>query len=194
MRVRLEFWTTALLVFTGAFLLARFLSSTSQTQQMAGAIYSQQYQMGRFIATYYPNGSVAANDIGVIDYANDIHVLDLVGLANREVFLEKKHQSFDSSTMETMTAREGVQIAMVYDSWFDGTHAGAYWFGPAIPASWRLVAQWKSLGPRPLGEKVVSFYAIHPNNPTELDSNLRHFAKIMPPSTILQFPVRSSLP
>ena len=194
MHVRLESWTAVLLVLTAGSFLGRFLSSTSQTQQMSGAIYSQHYQMADFLATYYPNGSIAANDIGVIDYTNDIHVLDLVGLASREVFSAKKHQAFDSSALEAMTDKEGTQIAMLYDAWFDGTFAGApgaYWAGPALPASWRLIAKWESPGPRPFGGKVVSVYALPPTNPTELVEHLRDFSKRMTPQTILQLPVRS---
>ena len=148
-RIWLESWTTALLILTGAAFLGRFLLSTTATQQMTAAIYTQQYQLGRFLAAYYPNARVAVNDIGVIDYENNVHVLDLVGLASEEVLSAKLRHAYDSAAMDREAARQSIQFAAVYDSWFDGTAPAAPDHGPRIPARWELAGKWVSPGARP---------------------------------------------
>ncbi len=37
--------------------------------------------MARFVSRYYQTSSIAANDIGAIDYMANLHLVDLTGLA-----------------------------------------------------------------------------------------------------------------
>lgn len=62
-------------------------------------IYEQQYQMGMFLNTYYQGDAIAANDIGAINYYEDIKCLDMV------ITLANEHH---------------VKIAIIYDDWWDG--------------------------------------------------------------------------
>ena len=85
-----------LLVRKGAVAVAVFLAMAPMAQRSAAAlagfpvashnIYQQQYQMARFLKTYYEGSSVAANDVGAINYMADLRCVDLVGLCNRDVY------------------------------------------------------------------------------------------------------------
>ena len=84
-------------------------------------IWQQQYQMGLFLNEYYPQAAVAANDIGAIDYLADLHLVDLFGLASREVLQAKlggEWQSDLAGALDRLTSAEGARIAVLYDNWF----------------------------------------------------------------------------
>src|SRR5262249_23223006 len=78
-------WGGLLLLFALFPLLVRGADSLSKTVPATRDIYRQQEQMSRFLARYYPDAHVAANDIGAISYRNDFHLLDLYGLASLQV-------------------------------------------------------------------------------------------------------------
>ncbi|MBV9081326.1 MAG: hypothetical protein JOZ62_01520, partial [Acidobacteriaceae bacterium] len=68
----------------------------------AKAIYFQQYQMARFLATYYPNAPIAANDIGAITFYGDHDCLDLVGLATLEVADLRAKNAFTTDQIQRL--------------------------------------------------------------------------------------------
>lgn len=136
-------------------------------------IYRQQYQMGRFLAIYYDESVVIANDIGAINYLTNIHNIDLWGLGIIEIARAKRDNQFNTAMMAEIAITHNAEIAVIYDNWFDA------WGG--LPAEWTLVEQWQiTSAPVILGNSTVSFFAIDPEAVPTLSANLESFAGELP--------------
>ncbi len=111
-------------------------------------IYEQHYQMHRFAVDYY-DGPVAVNDLGYVSYQNPKYVLDLGGLTSLEV-LHLSRASADPEWMNRVSAARDVQLAMIYDRWFE-----------SLSANWRKVGELQ-LGRSQItaSQTTVSFYAL----------------------------------
>lgn len=144
----------------------------------ARAIYTQQVQMARFVRTYYPNASVAANDVGAISYYSDIHCLDVVGLASSDVFFARRNGIYTTEYLQRLTAAQHVQIAIVYDSWFSPERPDL--IGIAVPPQWVRVARWSLPQMLQQGDKTVSFYAVAPGEAEHLRAALLQFEPTLP--------------
>lgn len=181
-------------LYYGACTLGLFLLAFPLLQRMAvmmiyfpGAaqnVWEQQYQMARFLHTYYDGRSVAANDIGAINYFAGLRCLDLFGLANNEIGRRKLDGTYSTGTIVQEAARARTEVAIVYDSWFQGTPL----FGkpsPKLPPGWRNAGQWRVPKNVALGDDVVSFYAVLPDEGPRLKAHLREFSDRLP-ATVIQ--------
>ena len=122
-----------------------------------------------FLHRFYEGQSVAANDIGAITYLADLHLLDLAGLASREVaFLERSHQ-LNAAQVKSLTDARGTAIAVVYPGWFEG-----------IRDNWSPAGEWKIPNNVICAGDTVSFYAVDPSRTPELLERLRAFAPELP--------------
>ena len=99
-------------------LVARAARAHLEAPTATREIYSQQHQMGRFVQRYYRGRTIAANDIGVIDYLTDIDLFDLYGLGTREVVDAKRGTGYHTAQIDSLTRARGVEIAMAYEDWF----------------------------------------------------------------------------
>jgi len=142
-------------------------------------IYLRQWQMGRFVAEFYPTGVVAANDIGAINYLSDVHCYDLVGLANRDVFLARRSGHFTTRFIAEDAAASHVEIAIVYDRWYADPPPSPIG-GPSLPKSWIRVGRWNIPDPSIIDDHVVSFYAVDPGQTAQLHADLEQFAPQLP--------------
>ena len=142
-------------------------------------IYLRQWQMGRFVAAYYPGGVVAANDIGAINYLSNVHCYDLVGLANRDVFLARRSGHFTTQFIAEDAAAAHVQIAIVYDRWYADPPPSPIG-GPSLPKTWIRVGRWNIPDPSIIDDHVVSFYAVDPREAPALHDHLEQFAPQLP--------------
>jgi len=133
-------------------------------------IHDQQYQMGLFLKRYFQGEVIAANDIGAITYLADIHLLDLAGLASKDVTLAIFHKNFKKDQMQRVAERHRASIAMIYETWFRDR----------IPDSWIRVAQWRISHNVICGESVVTFYAIDPEYRDRLREDLLDFSGALP--------------
>lgn len=167
-----------LLFCATAFLLVRSLRAAVSLPQYSRAIYLQQWQMARFLNTYYPHRPIAANDIGAINYLNDLRCLDLVGLASSDVFFAKRDGIYTTQFIDSEAVQHGVRIAIVYDSWFSA-HPSPF-NGPPLPPSWIRVERWKVDRIEQLGDDKVSFYALTAADALLLKSNLQRFDSALP--------------
>jgi hypothetical protein len=158
---------------------ARSVVSACRLPLYAGNIYRQQWQVARFLDQYYTNGSVAANDIGAINEVADLHCLDMVGLASREVFLAKKGGYYTTAFLESQAEQRGVQVAVIYDSWFTSPQRVRLG-GPQVPASWIRVRRWSVPEQLQLGDRTVSFYAVSPTGADLLRRQLDTFQPSLP--------------
>ncbi len=135
-------------------------------------IYRQQYQMSQFLNTFYSGATVAANDIGAINYFASIDNIDLWGLGTIEVARLRADNNYSTQTMRELVDERGGQIALIYANWFDG-------FG-GIPEEWQLVGQWQVMGSVILGNDTVSFYAIQPAEADNLREALVQYMPNLP--------------
>jgi hypothetical protein len=135
-------------------------------------LYEQQYQMGRFLHRYYQGATVAANDIGAINYLADIHCSDLMGLAHLEFARARHAQTYNTATIDELTRRDHVTIAIVFDSWF--TRYGG------LPASWLPVGKWEIPNCIWSEGAVVTFYATDAIEAGKLQAHLHEFAAELP--------------
>ncbi|MDB5034673.1 MAG: hypothetical protein JWQ98_1914 [Chlorobi bacterium] len=142
------------------------------TPRATANIYQQQYQMGLFLARYYPGASVAANDIGAITFLGDIHLLDTWGLGSLEPALMKRAGTYTIDTVARLCASRGVKLAIVYDSWL--RELGG------MPPSWTRVGMWTIPQNVVCGDSTVSFYAVDPSERDSLVQRLRAFAPSLP--------------
>lgn len=137
-------------------------------------IFEQQVQVGRFLGSFYRGEVVAANDVGAVTWYGEPRLVDLMGLATRDVIRAKMAGAFDTAYLERLGAERGVRVAVVYDRWFAG-------MGRPLPANWPRVARWRIPGNVICGDDTVSFYATSPSEAALLAEHLRDFAPALPP-------------
>jgi hypothetical protein len=150
-------------------------------------IWQQQYQMGLFLNEYYPQAAVAANDIGAIDYLADLHLVDLFGLASREVLRAKlggEWQTDLPGALDRLTSAEGARIAVLYDNWFGYDPASGK---ASVPAGWVRVADWTIPGNVVCGGATVTWYALNPEEAGPLRSALEAFADELPAGVVVRY-------
>lgn len=155
------------------------LAQMHMVPRIARNIYLRQWQMARFVERYYPNGVVAANDIGAINYLSNIQCYDFVGLANPEIFAARRSGGYTTDFLDRDTAAQHVQIAIAYDRWF-GDPMPIEIGGPPLPHNWVRVARWYIPDPTIVGDVYVSFYAVDPTQATALRSDVQRFASQLP--------------
>jgi len=135
-------------------------------------IYEQQYQMALFLKEFYQGETVAANDIGTINFIADIKCLDLKGLGSLEVAKAKRESSYNTEYIYKLAKNEDVKIAIVYDHWFE-SYGG-------LPPQWIKVGEWKISNNVVCGGDTVSFYAVDPEEEDRLIESLRIFSSKLP--------------
>jgi hypothetical protein len=135
-------------------------------------IYQQQYQMGLFLHEYYQGESIAANDIGAINYLADIRCFDLWGLSDVEVARLRLAGRYDTEAMRQLSHQKGVRIALVYDAWYE-PYGG-------VPRQWQKAGQWTIPHNVICGGDTVSFYAVDPAAWASLRRHLDDFSRRLP--------------
>lgn len=175
-----------LLLFTGAtvLLVNRAVRSATETIPATKNIYEQQYQMARFLQTYYPGASVAANDIGAINFMADIRCLDLLGLGSVEVSKAKLARQYSTEMMAELAREKHVRIAMIYSIWFKDEGG--------VPREWQKAGKWITPNYIVCGNPVVSFYAVDPADAEPLKRNLQSFSDRLPADVAQAGPYKTS--
>lgn len=106
-----------------------FYLTTVSTPAASRGIYLQQNQMRRFVLEYWMR-PVGVNDLGLVSYGNSEYVLDLYGLGSEEIRSLKMHGNLSSDAIAQIAKSKGVEMFMLYDSWFPGL----------IPLDWQKIA------------------------------------------------------
>lgn len=141
-------------------------------------IYEQQYQMAKFIGNYYEGKTIALNDIGAVNYFNNIKCVDLWGLSNIEVSKEMRNGTYSENYIRNIAQDKSVDIAILYDSWFSEGDT------TILPKEWVKAGEWKILNNVIAGDDVVSFYAVKSSEGINLISSLRAYSKLLPPDVV----------
>jgi hypothetical protein len=139
-------------------------------------IYEQQYQMAKFISRYYAGDTLAANDIGVINYFADIDCLDLVGLGSLEVAGLRLSGGYNAESLGKLARTKKARIAVVYEKWLEKL--------AVIPPDWIKVGNWRILRNVTCGDETVTFYAIGLAEEKALSANLREFSSLLPDDVV----------
>lgn len=129
--------------------------------------------MGRFLAPY-ELGSVAANDIGTIDFMADLHPAELVRPVDAEVLKRKRRHAYTTEIIPSEELENHTQIAIVYDDWFS-IHPKSVFGDPPRPSSWIRVQRWQVPKAGQLGADTVSFCAVIPAQRRYLKGSLPAF-------------------
>lgn len=164
---------------SGALLLFISAAQIHMLPIIARNIWLRQWQMGLFVEQYYPAATIAANDIGAVNYLSHIHCYDLVGLANQNVFNARRTGRYTTQFLRDDAAAQHVEIAIAYDRWF-GDPPGVPVGGPPLPSTWIRVGQWKLPDYSIIGDKTVSFYAVDPAQADALRDALVRFSASLP--------------
>lgn len=172
-RVRAHNCVMAFIIFLALLILAnRGVTSLIITPQATTNIYQQQYQMGLFLRQFYQGDSIAANDIGAINFLSDIRCLDLWGLGSLEVAKAKIEGKYNAQLIYNLSQQKKVKIAIVYEHWFK-EYGG-------LPAQWIKVGEWRIPNNVICGGDTVAFYAVDPTEESRLIENLRNFSSRLP--------------
>ena len=162
---------TALLILVLP-LSARAVSALRRTPRASKNIHDQQFQMGTFLARYYPGAGVAANDVGAISYLGEIRMLDLFGLADLEVGRLKLERRWNTEAIREVARQRGVKVAVVYDSWFEKMGG--------VPREWTRAGQWTIAHNVVCGSDQVAWYAVDPGESAALRQHLREYSSTLP--------------
>lgn len=149
----------------------RGVRTLGKTPRAMSNIYQQQYQMSRFLTQHFPGESVAANDVGLINYAVDLRLLDLFGIATYPVARAKRNGRYTTEVIRRLAAERGVSIALLYESWFEK---------PGLPPEWVKVAQWTIPKNYVCFSPTVSFFAVEPDQAPRLREALESYGSRLP--------------
>ena len=160
----------------------RGVAALRKTPLASKNIHDQQYQMGTFLARYYPGAGVAANDVGAIAFLGEARVLDLFGLADLDVGRRKLSRTWDRQAIHDLAQERGVKVAVVYDEWF--ARMGG------VPREWMPAGEWTIARNVVCGSARVAWYAVDPAESAPLMQHLRDFASRLPPDVAQDGPYR----
>lgn len=147
---------------------AEYLRDLAKIPGAARDIYLQQYQMHRFAADFHGK-PVAVNDLGWVAWGGRDYVLDLYGLGSSEALKLRLHAT-DPAWMDALARRRGVDLAMIYDDFFQG-----------VPPGWIKLGQLRSdHEPVTAYRQAVDFYAVRPQACQAVATELARFAVTLP--------------
>jgi hypothetical protein len=171
-RPRYRWALPVLFVALGLPMSYRAVCSLRNTPRACANIHDQQVQMARFLHDYYTGATVAANDVGAINFLADIDCVDLYGLADVEVARAKLAHLYDSQEIDRVARSRGATIAIIYKRWFE-KYGG-------VPDSWIEVASFSIPDNMVCGDSTVTLYAVDVNAAEDLRTRFAEFKPSLP--------------
>jgi hypothetical protein len=159
-------------------LLDRAFNAHIETPLASRNNWEQQYQMARFLHTYYEGASVAANDIGAINFYAGIRCFDLTGLGDATVARLIMDHRYDTSAIRDLARQHSVKIALAYEGGF-GSYGG-------LPQEWVKAGDWTIFDNCICSDATVSFYAVDPAELPALRGHLEEFISHLPDSVYVR--------
>jgi hypothetical protein len=130
-----------------------------------------------FTKKYYSGKGIAVNDIGAIGYFTNVRVIDIWGLANKEVTKSKRQQYWTPEFLDSFCKLNRVEVAIIYDSWFPAK----------LTEKWSKAATWEIQNNVICGDKTVSFYVLNPILKYDLRQKLITFQSQLPSSVAVKY-------
>lgn len=132
--------------------------------KIAQGVRSQHIEMANFVKTYFGNATVVLNDIGAVCfYAKDAKLVDLYGLASKEVAFARAKHHLDSKMIESICKEKHADLAVLQEPWYEKI---------GLPQTWKRVAKWKTMR---WGVDEVSFFAVNPEIESKLEESMRGY-------------------
>lgn len=139
-------------------------------------IYQQQYQMHRFVQQYYKK-PIAVNDLGFVSYKNTDYVLDLYGLASKDVLNYRSKKDQNENWMVVLSEKYNVEFAMIYSDWFAN-----------IPEHWIKIGELrlsrKKITP---AKNSVDFYVMNGDGYQNIEEKLEAFVETLPRDVVFKW-------
>lgn len=183
---RQRIWSYALgIAILLACLERRSVESLWLTPYASRNIYEQQYQMGRFLARYFPGTTVLISDIGAAGFLSDSRIIDLYGLSTIEVARAKVHHAYNEEFRKQLAKSANAQIAILYPAQY--TDSGG------LPPEWTPVGTWTIRENQICWSDTVHFYAVNPASRERLIAALQSFGPQLPSDVIQAGPYLNRL-
>jgi hypothetical protein len=149
-------------------LLRRTVIPWIRTQPASRNVYEQQYQMGLFMKDYCQGKTVAANDIGAINFLGDIRCIDVIGLSNMEIAELTRNNLLTRTAYSNQLHKNKVEIGVVYAKYFP------------VPPGYITAGEWTIPNNTICSDSVVTFFAKDSMEAKQLMQNLRSFSSRLP--------------
>lgn len=145
--------------------------------QSSNNIYNQHYQMAAFVNTLPAGTTIAANDIGMLNFYTHNKIVDLWGLADTDAAARKLSGNYNTSAIESITRQKGVELAIIYTDWFS-QYGG-------VPNDWQILGSWKMTRLNIVcGNEKVSFYSLNKDRELQYKTLLDKFSASLPASVL----------
>jgi hypothetical protein len=157
------------------------LSGLIETPQAARNIFEQQWQMGSFLKENYDGQSVVVNDIGVVDFLANLHLVDAYGLASLPVARAKQTGAWEqirTSILRDQARVADADVAVLFDSWFN--------HGADIPHEWVRITSWTIRENVVSGSDTVTWYATNAASAVRLRAQLEMYRAQLPQDVSVQ--------
>lgn len=143
-------------------------------------IYTQHYQMQRFVNVLPPETVIAANDIGMLNFYTSNYIVDLWGLADTTAARHRLNGNYSTAAIDSLTKQKNVKLVIVYKEWFDQ-------FG-GLPAGWKMIYDWKMNTLNIVnGNETVTFYSLDRSKTSYFEGYLEKFSKGLPNTDTYKF-------
>lgn len=172
-----------LIIFVASPLVVRTMAGYRIVHRACRNIYEQQYQMGAFLKTYYPEVPVAAHDIGAVSFLSDSKMIDIWGLGHNAVAKSRLNGQYNTAYLQDFLKKEKVKIAVIYNDWYE----------PALYNQWTEVANWTITDNVVCAMDKVHFYALDPQEAPALLEHLKAYQQQLPSAVAVQYLYNSPL-
>ncbi|HMQ79434.1 MAG TPA: hypothetical protein PKE39_08060 [Ignavibacteria bacterium] len=145
--------------------------------QSSNNIYNQHFQMAAFVNTLPAGTTIAANDIGMLNFYTHNKIVDLWGLADNDAAAYKLNGNYTTSAIENITRQKGVELAIIYTDWFS-QYGG-------VSNDWQMLGSWKMTRLNIVcGNERVSFYSLNKDLAPQYKTLLDKFSASLPASVL----------
>lgn len=163
---------------------SQYIAGTNSITTASRQVYEQQYQMHRFLESYYQGNGVAINDLGLTSFhrRSSLYVLDVYGLGSVEA---GRATNKTADWLQGIVERHHAELAIIYPEWFH------------IPPSWTPLAEMCNADvPKYLSARCVVFYSTSSATNAVIHDEIVRFAPTLPQGVTLQIdpPRRNSGP
>jgi hypothetical protein len=134
--------------------------------EIAGAknVWVEDVAVAEFVARYYPDETIAINDLGAITYYSDAHVVDVAGLGDLEpLLIQRRTHRYTRDDVHEWVGSHHARVAILQVDW-------SYMI-PLVPGEWSKVIE---LALPPDGAKV-GFFAIDPTEAVRLRNMVQEY-------------------